>query len=304
VKTKLEQFGTGLYRIPLPVDIDGFSGFISTWVHTAGPTVIVDVGPSATTPFLLEALAEIGVTHPDLILLTHIHIDHAGGIGEVARAFAGTPVVCHPKAIEHLVDPRRLWEGSAKSLGDVARRYGPIAPVDAKQILAVDHLDWPQIIPIPTPGHAPHHHSYLIGDLLFAGEAGGVCITIADGPEYMRPATPPRFFLETSLDSIDRLIARQPQRICYGHVGMRGNAAEMLRVHRDQLLRWKWILVEWLGKTGPMEEAELLKACVEHLLLTDPLMAGFAQLTPQARERERFFLRNSVKGYRQYLQGA
>jgi glyoxylase-like metal-dependent hydrolase (beta-lactamase superfamily II) len=303
VKTKLEQFGTGLYRIPLPVDIDGFSGFISTWVHTAGPTVMVDVGPSATAPFLLEALAELGVTHPDLILLTHIHIDHAGGIGEVARAFPESPVVCHPKAIEHLVDPQRLWEGSAKSLGDVARRYGPIAPVDAKQVLSVDHLDWPEIIAVPTPGHAPHHYSYLIDDLLFAGEAGGVCITSADGPEYMRPATPPRFFLETSLDSIDRLIARQPQRICYGHVGMRGNAEAMLKVHRDQLLRWNWILVEWLSKTGAIEETELLNACVAHLLLNDPLMAGFAQLTPEARERERFFLRNSVKGYRQYLQG-
>ncbi len=169
-------------------------------------------------------------------------------------------------------------------------------------MLAVDDLATPAIIAVPTPGHAVHHYSYLTGDLLFAGEAGGVCITAANGAEYMRPATPPRFFLETSLASIDRLIALQPQRICYGHVGMRDNATEMLRVHRDQLLRWKRIIRQWLSHTAETDEDKLLNACVAHLLHNDPLMATFAQMTPQARGRERFFLRNSVKGYRQYLQ--
>ena len=188
--------------IPLPVPITGFADFITSWVWTAGPVVVVDVGPSSTNDRLLCALSEIGVRKPDFILLTHVHIDHAGGIGGVARAFPETPIVCHPKAIEHLVDPQRLWEGSLKNLGIVARQYGPIEPVDPKQILSAEQFDMQEVIPVPTPGHAPHHFSYLIGDLLFAGEAGGVCLTLGHDNYYMRPATPPRFRIETCLDSI------------------------------------------------------------------------------------------------------
>jgi glyoxylase-like metal-dependent hydrolase (beta-lactamase superfamily II) len=300
MNTGITQVGQGLHLVRLPVAISGFDGFVTTWVHTAGPVVVVDVGPSATAPFLLGALAGMGVDRPDLILLTHVHIDHAGGIGEVARAFPDTPVVCHPKAVEHLVDPGRLWAGSRKTLGEVARRYGPIAPVAAKQVRAADGLDFPGINAVPTPGHAPHHYSYFVGDLLFAGEAGGVCVTLDDGGFYMRPATPPRFFLETCLDSIDRLLAFRPDRICYSHAGMRQDAAVMLRAHREQLLRWQQIITEGCG-AGREDEERALADCLALLLARDPLLSGFAQLPPDARERERFFLRNSIKGYWGYL---
>lgn len=294
----IRQAEPGLHLIQLPVDLHGFDGFITSWVHTAGPVVVVDVGPSATATFLLDALAQIGVRQPDLILLTHVHIDHAGGIGQVAQAFPSTPVVCHPKAIEHLIDPGRLWEGSRQTLGEVALRYGPIAPVTARQVHDADGFEFPGITAVATPGHAPHHYSYLLGDLLFAGEAGGVCVTLDDGSVYMRPATPPRFFLETCLASIDRLVALQPGRICYSHTGMRHDAVGLLNAHREQLVRWHALIQQGCDAGGDAALAD----CLTHLLANDPMLAAFGRLSPAAQEREHFFLANSIRGYWGYLQ--
>ncbi|WP_054029753.1 MBL fold metallo-hydrolase [Desulfatitalea tepidiphila] len=294
------QAADNLFMVTLPVAITGFADFITAWVWTAGPVVVVDVGPSSTNGRLLSALAELGVRHLDFILLTHIHIDHAGGIGGLARAFSGTPVVCHPKAVEHLVDPQRLWEGSVKTLGDVARAYGPIEPVPGGQVLPMDRFEAQGIVPIATPGHAPHHFSFLMGDLLFAGEAGGVCLSLENGEAYLRPATPPRFRIQTSLDSIDRLIARAPRRICYGHVGMRSQAVEMLDRQRAQLKLWLEKITPWYER-HPQGGSDLMEACLEDLLASDPSLSRFNQLSPDVRSRERFFLLNSVRGYWGYL---
>jgi len=86
------------------------------------------------------------------------------------------------------------------------------------------------------------HVSYLTEKYLFAGEAGGVFLSLNSGDEYLRPATPPRFFLEISTGSINTLIERNPERICYGHYGIRENAVNMLKKHRNQLLLWEEII--------------------------------------------------------------
>lgn len=280
--------------------MDGFAGFITSWVYTGGPVVIVDVGPSATSGDLLDTLKSLGIHKPDYILLTHIHLDHSGAIGQVSAVFEGTPVVCHPKAVEHLIDPRKLWEGSVKTLGDVARQYGSVAPVCQERILAADKLRTPDIQAIATPGHAPHHYSYHIGDLLFAGEVGGVCIALDDGNTYIRPATPPRLFLETYIESIDRAIALDAQRLCYGHIGMHPASRQTLEQHREQLLQWRDWIQPWF-QADPENRNDTMNACLEDLLAKDPLLAHFGRLSSRDQSRERFFLRNSVRGYWGFL---
>jgi len=302
-KANIQQFQDDLYLISLPVSIEGFDGFIGAWVHTGDPKVIVDVGPSATVPCLLSALAEIDAGPPELILLTHIHIDHAGGIGDLAAAFPHATVVCHPKGVEHLIDPERLWQGSLKTLGDIARVYGPITPLAARQVLASDQLSVPNIECIETAGHAVHHISFLKGDLLFAGEVGGVHLPMEEVQTYLRPATPPRFFLETSVNSIDRILAKEPRQICYGHIGMRNDAVRMLRTHREQLLRWKEIVRPFFDGVQGDQNPEAMQACSQHLLDNDPLLAGFVHLPPEVQQRERGFMLNSIKGYWGYLAG-
>jgi glyoxylase-like metal-dependent hydrolase (beta-lactamase superfamily II) len=302
-KAQIRQYQDDLFLISLPVPIAGFHGFIGAWVHAGDPKVIVDPGPAVTVRPLLAALAELDVGSPDLILLTHIHIDHAGGIGELAASFPQTTVVCHPRAVAHLIDPQRLWRGSLDTLGDIARAYGPIQPLAAGQVLSSEQLHAPDIQCIDTPGHAVHHLSFLTGDLLFAGEVAGVHLPMDEVPVYLRPATPPRFFLETYLESIDRVLEREPRRICYGHIGLRPDAREMLEVHRGQLLRWRRMIRPFYDKVRGEQDLQTMQACSRHLLDNDPLLAGYVHLPADARQRERTFMLNSVKGYWGYFEG-
>lgn len=300
-KAHIHQYTDHLYLISLPVPIKGFDGFIGTWVYAGDPVVLVDVGPAVSAPYLLSALAELGLGQPELILLTHIHIDHAGGIGMLAEAFPKTEVICHPRAVEHLIDPRRLWEGALKTLGEIAKAYESIAPVAEDRVVGSDQFHHPDIRCIESPGHAVHHISFMIDDLLFAGEAGGVCLPMRDQSLYLRPATPPRFFLETNLESIDRLVAQAPQQICYGHIGHRNNAVDMLKAHRRQLLNWREMILPFHQSAGEEEQAAM-HACAEYLLANDPLLGGFGKLPPEVQARERNFISNSIKGYWGYLE--
>jgi glyoxylase-like metal-dependent hydrolase (beta-lactamase superfamily II) len=296
----IKQFQKDLFLITLPVDIAGFDDFIGAWVYTGGPVAIIDVGPAATTDVLLSALDELCVKRPDIILLTHIHLDHAGGIGAVASTFPETAVVCHHKGIAHLVDPARLWRGSVKTLGDLAVSYGAMAPVPEKQLVSASDMAMDGIRTVDTPGHSPHHTSYMINSVLFAGEAGGVCLPLPGKGCYLRPATPPRFFLETSRQSIHRLLELSPSAICYGHLGMRTDAVDLLKAHDRQLQHWHAIMVEQY-KRADKDTEKAKKACVDVLLADDPCLAGFNTLPSPAQSRERYFLLNSVRGFWGYL---
>lgn len=295
----LHQVRDNLFWLSLPVPLSGFDGFIGAWIHAGDPLVVVDVGPTVSTPHLVAALSHLGMGSPELILLTHIHIDHAGGIGIVTEAFPHATVVCHPKGRSHIIDPEKLWQGSLKTLGDVARAYEPIVAVDAHQVISCDQFTHPRIQCIETPGHAAHHVSYLIDDLLFAGEAGGVHLPLPDQAFYLRPATPPVFLMETTLDSIDRLIAAAPDGICYGHIGKRDDAVQMLMAHRGQLLQWYEMIQPFVEKADNEEKA--IASCADHLLSNDPFLKDFFRLSPDVQARERNFISNSIKGFWQYL---
>ena len=298
----IQKIEESLFLIVLPVDLPGFDNFIGAWVYCGAQTILVDPGPAATVHQLLGALAQIGVRQLDLILLTHIHIDHAGGAGLVAAVFPRATVVCHSKAVSHLIDPQQLWQGSLKTLGPIAEAYGPFEPVAANRLLTADRLAVAWITPIVTPGHAPHHYSYHIDSRLFAGEAAGVCLPVVDGGLYLRPATPPRFFMETYLESLERLIAREPRDICYGHLAARSDGAQLLAAHRDQINHWyEWVRVWFTSVNGAVNPVAALQACRDELLLKDPLLAPLELFPPGVQEREKGFLLNAVKGFWGYL---
>jgi glyoxylase-like metal-dependent hydrolase (beta-lactamase superfamily II) len=293
------ELAPGLWLIPLDQGLPGFTNFIGAWLFRGPSTVLVDVGPSATIPRLLESLDQLNVTRLDAILLTHIHIDHAGGIGDFAPFFPETPIVCHESAMKHLQDPLRLWEGSVKTLGDKALAYGPIRPVPGARLCAADSYDQYGILPVLTPGHAPHHVSYLIDTYMFAGEAGGVCLQGSQGNDYIRPATPPTFFLETTIDSIDHLMDYPHHKICLGHFGMVDNSAGMLKRHRNQLFQW----VDIIKREMDRESDEKLAVCCLHRLLgEDPLLKEWGGMERSVQEREQGFLLNSIRGFIQYLE--
>ena len=287
-----------LFLIDLDLPLTGFRQFIGAWVYRGDINVVIDVGPAATFGQLRQALRQIDIESPDLILLTHIHLDHAGAIGDLAQAFPQTPIVCHPKALQHLEAPQRLWEGSLKTLKATAEAYGPIKSVPAEQLIDGTRFSHTLIEPILTPGHAPHHMSFVIGPYLFAGEAAGVYRAMPSGKPYLRPATPPRLFLDVHRDSLDRLLARDASHICYGHFGLCSQGREILEAHRQQLHLWETIIKDRLVEK---RDAQWREGCLQQLLAEDSWLGGFSQLDTDVQAREHFFIHNSIKGFAGYL---
>jgi glyoxylase-like metal-dependent hydrolase (beta-lactamase superfamily II) len=299
VDTEIQNVSDDLFLITLTPPIDGFVSFISAWLYQSDLTCLVDVGPSSTAEGLISTLDELNIQHLDFILLTHIHLDHAGAVGEMAAHFPKTPIVCHPAGIPHLVEPSRLWEGTQKVLGAMALGYGPIQAVSRNRFLDAQQFTSAAIVPIITPGHAAHHVSYLTKPYLFAGEAAGVHFDNSRDRIYMRPATPPKFFFDIALESVDKLIASKPKKLCYGHYGLATNAAKMLQNHRQQLFDWKAIIGDEIKRSNA---GDLIEACAKRLLREDSLLANFHNLPENVQEREKYFLRNSIKGFAGYLQ--
>ena len=290
-----------LYLIVLSPPIRGFQNFIGAWL-VDGPDAVylVDVGPAATAGQLIEALKRLDVDHLDYICLTHIHLDHAGAVGHLADHFSGARVVCHPKGRSHIIDPERLWQGTLKTLGDTGRAYGHPLPVETARIATDRDLASAPFRLLDTPGHSPHHYAIAAGDFLFAGEAGGVCLPLPSGARYLRPATPPRFFMQTSLSSIDRLIDAGASVVCYGHLGMHGDGMNLLEQHRQQLYFWKEALSEKVV-AGRETSALVANQWVDMMLEKDTNLQGFQQFPPEVQVRERGFLLNSIKGFAGYL---
>jgi glyoxylase-like metal-dependent hydrolase (beta-lactamase superfamily II) len=282
--------------IEIKQNLSGFERFIGSWVFQGEKNVVIDVGPSSSVKGLIGSLSAMGINRVDWVLLTHIHIDHAGGLADFLAHFSSAKAICHDKAVKHLVDPSRLWAGSKKTLGALSGHYGPIGPVPRQSLVPHHEATVEGLDIVETPGHAAHHLSFIYKGHLMAGEAGGVYFTTPNS-EYLRPATPPVFILPQFLESIDRLLARENLPICYGHFGQSENAHAMLRRARDQLILWERLIQEEIasGKENAVER------CMEMLLSKDPELAAFERLGAEVQERERFFMANSVKGFLGFL---
>ena len=278
--------------IEVKQDRPGFDGFISAWLCCGDLNMVVDVGPSNSVHRLIESLRGRDVDRLDYVLLTHIHIDHAGGLADLLEQFPMAKVICHGKGIKHLVDPSRLWSGSLSTLGEVAESYGPIKPVQQECLIPHTDARVKDLDIFETPGHAPHHLSFAYQNNLFVGETGGNYFS-AGGEDYLRPATPPRFFPEVFLESIDKLLGIEEMPIFYGHFGRADGSHRMLQRFREQLLRWSDIIKQ----ERPVDDANLLDGYVDRLLEKDPDLRNFHLLEPDVQQRERFFLTNSTRGY-------
>lgn len=284
------------------IDLDqptltGFRRFISSWLYQGEDfTLLVDPGPLSTIPLLSSELRRRGVKRIDYLLLTHIHIDHAGGTGALLREFPEATVYCHPDGIRHLTAPEKLWEGSRKVLGALADAYGEIVPIPAERIRFDERIADTGIRTFLTPGHAQHHCSYLFDDLLFGGEVAGVRCELSDGI-FIRPATPPRFILSVALDSLDRMLALNPAYLVFAHYGMVDTAVEHLTIARRQLLLWVRGVMETAGMPAENREEALLAWLPEH----DSHYRNLERLPQDIASRERYFLGNTLRGMIEFV---
>lgn len=275
----------------------GFDPFIGSWLIQGGHNILVDVGPANSAERLISALDKRGVSTIDYVLLTHIHIDHAGALGKILARYPEAKAICHEKALKYLINPEKLWEGSLDVLGDVARMYGAPVPVQGDRLIPHTQFQLGGLVIIDTPGHAPHHLSFQYKGKLFSGEAGGNYLMV-EGMDYLRPATPPRFFLEVFVSSIDKLRTMPDQQICYAHFGWASSSHHMLDRFRQQIFFWAELVETEKKKGGD----DLVERCVKRLLKEDKNLAAFSIMGADVKARELNFMANAVKGFVGYFE--
>ena len=187
-----------------------------------GP-VLIETGPGSTLPQALAGLEKLGYRPKDIrhVLVTHIHLDHAGAAGWWGRQ--GAAVYVHPVGAPHLVDPSKLLRSAARIYGDqMDSLWGEVLPLPESQLVIVPkevplEINGLTIRPLDTPGHAGHHYTYVLGDIAFTGDAAG--IHTPGSPVVDIPAAPPEFNLELWLDTVDRLAAEHFRAIYPTHFG-------------------------------------------------------------------------------------
>jgi glyoxylase-like metal-dependent hydrolase (beta-lactamase superfamily II) len=283
--------------------LGGWERVTAGYLIEGSAPVLIETGSQSSVPILLAALGQIGVGPAELagVAVTHIHLDHAGGVGNVARAFPSATVYVHEKGARHLADPTRLIDSAARVYGPLLDSlYGRLDPTPVERLHVLADEEEIEVSPnrtlvaVDSPGHAKHHlglHDSLSG-VLFAGDAVGV--KLPDGG-VLRPSTPPPDFdLDQAITSLGKFAARRPSGIALAHYGLLEDPEELLAEADETLRQWA-------------ETAE--KAYREGEDIADALAARFDPLLGdiEPAHKEKLDIMNGVHsnaaGFRRWLDG-
>jgi glyoxylase-like metal-dependent hydrolase (beta-lactamase superfamily II) len=244
-----------------------------------GRVAFIDTGSNDALPNALAALVRLGldVAAVDYIILTHIHLDHAGGAGSMMAAFPNARLVVHPRGARHMAEPARLVAGVTQVYGaDYVRKvYGEIVPIPAERIIEapeghVVNLAGRELLCLDTPGHARHHICIVDRKTggIFSGDMFGLSYREHDveGRQFIFPTTTPTQFDPADMHaSIARLLAFEPEAIYLTHYGRIDNVARLgadLRRRLDAMLA----LAEAARGSGQARHQEIKAGLTAYLL--------------------------------------
>lgn len=240
----------------------------------------IDVGSNFSVPSLLTALEahQIPVTNVDYVIVTHVHLDHAGGAGKLMQSLPNARLVVHPRGARHLIDPSKLVAGANAVYGEaeVLKNYGVIEPIPAERVIeatdgALVSLAGRSLVFLDTPGHAKHH--FCIYDELshsfFTGDTFGISYREFDSPKgffIFATATPVQFDPSAMHSSINRMLSYHPKQMFLTHFGKIAQvpeAADKLHASVDNLV----VLMESVSEADEKR----------HELLVEQIMESFLQ---------------------------
>jgi glyoxylase-like metal-dependent hydrolase (beta-lactamase superfamily II) len=307
--TEVTSLGHEVFQID--TRMAGYDGITAGYLIRGDRPCLVETGTAPSAPVVRDALAALGIGPADLatVVVTHIHLDHAGGAGDIAAMFPAAQIAVHQRGARHLADPSRLMAGARMVYGAALERlFGVLAPVPAERIVALDDTGTVdlgggrRLDSHYSPGHAKHHVGLLdsaTGDL-YVGDAAGVYMPDTGD---IRPATPPPDFdLAAALASVRRFAALRPARLLFSHYGPVDQVSETLDRSAEEIN-------VWVEETRRARTAGL---DLDHAvaMVRDRTLDRYAATSPDADPAlaERFervsSARGSVEGIMQWLEKA
>jgi glyoxylase-like metal-dependent hydrolase (beta-lactamase superfamily II) len=238
----------------------GMKNFIASYVLKGERVAMVETGPASSVPNLLSGLTYLKIRPSDVayVAVSHIHLDHAGGVGTLLKYLPNAKVVVHPRGAPHLAHPEKLWEQSKLVLGKITELYGEPEPVPEDRIIAANDgmtLDLGNDVilrVVETLGHSSHHQSYYeaFSKSVFPGDAAGIYLNKIG---VIVPTTPPPLRLDLALESINKLANLKATSLFYSHFGKASGAMEKLQVYVRQLRLWATIAKKGIDNKESLE---------------------------------------------------
>ncbi|MBS7620872.1 MBL fold metallo-hydrolase [Candidatus Bathyarchaeota archaeon] len=229
----------------IDVEAARIRNFVASYIVRGESVVIIETGPTSSIHNLVGRLLKLGIKPDDVsyVAVSHIHLDHGGGVGSLIKHFPNAKVLVHQRGVLHLANPEKLWQQSKMALGAIAEIYGKPEPVPPERMVAAqDGMTLNvgggiTLKVIETLGHASHHLSYYepLSKGIFTGDAAGIYISELD---VIVPTTPPPFRLDIALNSLNKLASLKPMVLYYTHFGKALNAAGKLEMYAKQLKLW------------------------------------------------------------------
>jgi glyoxylase-like metal-dependent hydrolase (beta-lactamase superfamily II) len=244
-QTGITPLGHGVFQID--TRMAGYDNITAGYLIRSDRPCLVETGTAPSAPVVAGALASLGIGPRDLatVVVTHIHLDHAGGTGDIARRYPAAQIVVHEEGAPHLAHPSRLMSSARRLYGsELDVLFGELAPTPAERIRAVsergsvDLGGGRRLESHHSPGHARHHVGLVdsVSGDLYVGDAAGVFI-----PETgdLRPATPPPDFdLDLALASLRLFAALAPARLLFSHFGPVGDVTGVLERSAAEIRLW------------------------------------------------------------------
>jgi len=241
------ELGEG--RQLLDLDFRDTEGLVASYL-IPGPDgwTLVETGPSTCRDALLAGVGRAGVAPGEVkrVLVTHIHLDHAGGMGAVVDSFPNATFYAHELGVPHMVDPTRLLASARRTWGETLsdQLWGPIPAVPASRIVGLRGgerfpIDRGELEVLATPGHARHHLAFFDTALraIFTGDGAGVRL---ENSAHLRPAVPPPDLdLEQLFASLEAMRATNPRMVLFSHFGPSPEGAADLRRYRTIVEQWR-----------------------------------------------------------------
>jgi glyoxylase-like metal-dependent hydrolase (beta-lactamase superfamily II) len=233
-------------------------------MESGSTSVVIDPGPESTLETLRTELQRRGRNFQtlDALLLTHIHLDHAGATGVLARENPNLKVYVHEIGSAHMIDPSRLLASAGRLYGGALKMlYGECMPVPEKNLVSLQggqriQIGEAELEVFYTPGHASHHVTYWdqASRTAFVGDTAGIRV---EGDAFLLPATPPPDIdLEIWNQALDMIASWEPERIFLTHFGFIENPVEHIRLYKDRLAEWSALTRKLLESGVETSEAE------------------------------------------------